>query len=169
MVCVDTPTNPVVVTELEGPCDGGPNGTNENCSVAENIGTVTQSNSIQVTGVLTNSGNDGTYLLPNDDMDAYLFTSGEDGWYQVTLDCFTTGSDGNWMEMDIIDGSCSSTAWSGNNYAGGPFTTSIFDAGSLPAGSQLYIGVFGIAGQPLMPYRISVDPIPPPLTPTPTP
>jgi hypothetical protein len=166
---VDTPTNPIVVSELEPPCDGGPDtGTNDSCATAENIGTVTQSQSVVVAGVLANSGNDGTYLNANDDFDLYEFTIGETGNYNITLDCFTTGTDGEWLQLQIIDSACSSQLWGGTNFDGTNYSTSISESGAgLTAGSQYILAVVGIAGTPLQPYRISIDPVPP--TPTPGP
>jgi hypothetical protein len=164
---------------LEPPCSGGPDtGTNDFCSngyAAENIGTVTQSQSVVVNGVLTNSGNDGSYLNANDDWDFYIFTIGETGAYTFTLDCFTTTTDGNIFQFYVVDPDCSGISnlpgvtnptanFDGTNY----FPSAGFTTPILPAGTQYILAVVGGVGPPLSPYRISVDPYFPP-TPTPTP
>jgi hypothetical protein len=172
---VDTPTNPVVLTELEPPCSGGPDtGTNEFCTapfVPEDIGTVTQSQSLQVSGVLSTSGNDGSNWLPGDDWDTYIFTVGETGQYSITEDCFTTTTDGSVMVLFVGASDCSSTYYSTSNWDGASSYTAsaAIDSPIIPAGTKIAISVAGWVMAPLTPYRISIDPYFPPPTPTATP
>lgn len=172
LVYVETPVAPVAVTEIEGPCDGGPNGTNELCSTPENMGTVTQSNSVQVTGVLTNSGNDGAgNFLSAADWDNYIFTIGETGYYTLTADGFTTGSDGTVLAFNAYTSDCQyyyieTSNWDDVNNIFYPSV--VVGPVSLTMGTQIVLQVAGWVAPPLTPYRISVDPyFQPTSTPTP--
>jgi hypothetical protein len=83
LLYVVTPGAGSVLTELESPCEGGPdNGTNEYCAITgytfapEDIGTVTQTQSLAVMAS-RDLGNDGAGgWLPTVDLDTYLFTVG---------------------------------------------------------------------------------------------
>jgi hypothetical protein len=137
------------------------------------MGTVTQSHSVQVTGVLTNSGNDGAnHWLSADDFDDYIFTIGETGYYTLTADGFTTGSDGTILAFNAYTSDCQyyyikTSNWDDTNNIFYPSV--VVGPVSLTMGTQIVIQVAAWVAPPLTPYRLSVDPYLPTPTSTTTP
>ena len=162
ILCTFTPTSPTYYTEAEPVGVGGPlNGTNENCSNAENLGTLASGASAVVHGNLSVSGNTGgSYDMANDDLDVYAFTAGVGGTYTFFLDCFSNGADGNDLDLVLFDSTCtgSPSLWSATGlYLG---ATSGYDevfTYDLAGGQTYYIGVVGWTGAPQTAYRLSIQ------------
>ena len=162
VLCTFTPSVPTYYTEAEPMGVGGPlNGTNENCSNAENLGTLTSGASAVVHGNLSASGNQGgTYDMANDDLDVYSFTAGPTGNYMFFLDCFSTGSDINDFDLVLFDSTCtgSSSLWGATGlYLGATTGYDEFFTYSLTGGQTYYLGVVGWTGAPLSAYRLSIQ------------
>jgi len=176
LLYVVTPGAGSVLTELESPCEGGPdNGTNEYCAITgytfapEDIGTVTQTQSLAVSGILETSGNDGSSWLPTVDYDTYLFTVGEDGYYAITLDGMTTTTDGNVFLLYIQDANCGSISTTSNWDGSTTYQpTAGMNSPLLTTGTQLTLSVAAWVAPDKSPYRLTIVRYDSP-TPTPTP
>jgi hypothetical protein len=160
--CTTTPVAPSYYNEVEPVGGGGPaNGTNENCSPGEDIGTLTAGTSRVVTGSLSHSGNTGSnYDAANDDLDVFAFTAETAGPWQFSLDCFTNGIDANDFDLILFGPTCptypdffNQPALYGSAYYG---PTEIFSF-DLAAGATYYAMVIGWEGQPQATYRMVIS------------
>ena len=144
------PVNPTPYAELEAVTLGGSTtGTNDSCATAEDIGTVTLSTSLVVTGSLASCGSAAFDFTK--DQDYYIFTVGEDGVYDLDLDCFSTGSDLNALDLVIFDSNCN---YLNDTYATQPYAG--MTSPTLTAGTQIVMLVLGYNGAPPIPYRLTV-------------
>jgi hypothetical protein len=128
-------------------------GTNDSCATAENLGTVTLSSSSVVTGSLSSIV--GTSYDLTQDQDFYTFTVGEDGSYEIDLDCFSTGADANGLDLVILDSSC---GYLGETGPSQPYAS--MGSPPLTAGTQIIVVVIGMSGTTPLPYRLSIVPMP---------
>jgi len=146
VVCTATASLPAYAAEDE---PATVTGVNDYCGSPQVLGTL--SSDLVLTGVLSaTAGGAPSYV--GSDYDLYRFTTGTAGTWRVTLDCFSTGSDGRNFDYFVYDNSCSTLlAWSNGT---GPVETYAYP--SLPAGTTLILWVAGADG-PGGPYRLTFD------------
>jgi hypothetical protein len=150
-ICTVTPVAPIQYTELEASGTGGtPGGTNDSCATAENVGTVSSGNSVEIHGSLASTG--GGHWDFSKDQDYYLFTAGSDGIYNFYLDCYSSGSDNNLVDIALFDASCGYINETGY---GSPVLSL---PATLTSGSQYIFVVFGFDGTAPLPYRFTFSP-----------
>lgn len=148
IVCTPTPPSAVSYTELEPPGQGGPTGTNDSCATAENIGTVFTGAPLVISGSLNPAGA-GAY---NGDTDYYFFTAGSAGTYSLTVDCYSTGTDNNLLDLVIFDTGC--------NYLYDPGATQPVISVTSPAlnpGDSYYFMITSFNGTAPLPYHFTIS------------
>jgi hypothetical protein len=154
-VCTVTPVNPSFVNETELVTLGGPTGTNDACT-PEDMGTISNGEARVISGSLLYSGNvAGNYDFANNDVDMYEFTTGTDGYYSISLDCFDDGSGGNDFDIYLVDTTCSTTY--GSSVQVGTQLENITSTGPITAGSTFIVIVVGYQGAPQSPYRLTIQ------------
>ncbi len=128
---------------------GGPTGTNDSCATAENVGTVTSGTPLVISGSLNPAGA-GAY---NGDLDYYLFTAGSTGVYTFTVDCYSTGTDSNLLDLVIFDSTCTYVYDPGATQPGISVTSP-----SLNPGDSYYLMVTSYSGVAPIPYHLTISP-----------
>ncbi|HVZ80219.1 MAG TPA: hypothetical protein VHE12_05370 [bacterium] len=147
-VCGATPVGAAAYTEVELPTQGGPTGTNDSCATAENIGTVYSGTPLVISGVLNPAGTNAY----NGDTDYYLFTAGSTGTYTLTVDCYSTGSDSNLLDIVIFDTGC--------NYLFDPGPAQPGNSANAPLnpGDSFYFMITAYSGAAPIPYHFTITP-----------
>ena len=146
VVCTATASLPVFAAEDEPTTVTG---VNDYCGSPQVLGTL--NTDLVLTGVLALTAG-GAPSYAGSDYDLYRFTTGTAGTWRVTLDCFSTGSDGRNFDYFVYDNSCSTLlAWSNGT---GPVETYAYTG--LPAGTTFILWVAGADG-PGGPYRLTID------------
>jgi hypothetical protein len=146
---VVTPLAPTNYTELEPPTSGGPTGTNESCGTAELIGPVTSGSAWVISGSLNPAGTNAF----NGDFDFYRFTAGSAGSYTFTLDCYSTGSDSNLLDIVIFDSGCNYVYDPGAVQPANSVTTPPFAPGDV-----YYLLITAYSGTGPIPYHFTLTP-----------
>jgi hypothetical protein len=146
VVCTATAASPLLVSEGE---PAGSSMVNDFCGSPEALGTLV--GDVVVTGTLPWTAN-GAPSYVGSDYDLYRFTTGSAGTWRVTLDCFSTGSDGRNFDYWVYESTCSTpVTWSVGT---GPVESISYPG--IPAGTTFILWVVGADG-PGGPYRLTLD------------
>ncbi|HJT24475.1 MAG TPA: hypothetical protein VJ873_07845, partial [bacterium] len=89
----------------------------------------------------------------NGDLDYYAFTAGSAGSYTFTVDCYSTGSDNNLLDLVIFDISCNYVYDPGATQPGISVTTPSFNPGDT-----YYLMITAYSGTAPIPYHFTITP-----------
>jgi len=144
---------PNFYTELEPVGVGGtPGGSNDDYTVAEDVGTVSSGNELVISGSLSsNSGGGGSFDFTKD-QDFYKVTMGSTGTVNFTVECFSTGSDSNAIDIVLFDSMGNYLYDPGANQPAAGIT------GGVTAGDVYYLLIIGYDGIVPMPYKLTITP-----------